>query len=176
MKDWYPGAYVPDPEYPPHYTTMPAYLRIEDAVRPKFPVGSRRERFWTRSRDAAFAEWAGVGIKFHLTETTEPYKDNRVSLVLSATLVPPTVPAWHCFECNECEDIDGCDWIQVNRLKFLQFFIARNQKQMTYLIAHEFGHSLGFGHGGDGIMSEDPHAAKVNAEEIAAAKAYWGTT
>jgi hypothetical protein len=84
-------------------------------------------------------------------------------------------PGLHCFEV--CPPIvpgtTGADWILIDREAFEQFFKSNVTIELRYIIAHEFGHSLGFGHGGNGIMDETPSHAVVNAEEIAAAREYW---
>ena len=166
LPSWYPASYY----IQPHYSTMPAFLLIEDAVRPN--LSGRRRRFWTRARDAGLAQWNDVGFAITVLDTTTPYGANRVTLNFDDK-VPPELGAWHWFEGPPCGIGTGCDWIHFNPTRFEQAYLAHAPGQVKYLVAHEFGHSLGFGHGGTGIMDETPDHAQVNDEEIAAARAYW---
>jgi len=162
---WYPENYY----IQPHYSTIPD-LRIVDAVRPT--LHNARRKFWLKARNAAFAQWAPVGLRFLITNKG-PYKANRVTLALAD---PQTgLDAGHCFEaCLPCQPgVTACDWIHITPEAFERAFLSRINTHLKYLIAHEFGHSLGFGHGGDGIMDQTPYHAMVSPEEIDAAKAYW---
>lgn len=166
MADWYPGEYLPDPAYPPHFKTMPAYLRVVDRIKPQLE-GDRR-KFWVRARDAGLAQWALVGFEIRIKALGD-YDGNRVTINFGAS----PVGAWHCFEvCEPCLK-PACDWIHVDPWAFEQLYLSGLRTRLQYWVAHEFGHSLGFGHGGTGIMDQTPEHAKVNEEEIAVARAYW---
>lgn len=168
---WYPGNYRPDPAYPPHYRTMPDYIRIADIA--ALTLTGKRLEFWERCRDSALGEWAPTGIRLRLRGAGKPYGANRVTFALADP--QNDKPAGHCFEV--CPPIvpgtPGAGWLHVDPETFEGAFLGRNSGWLRYLIAHEFGHALGFGHGGDGIMDETPSHAVVNAEELAVAKAYW---
>ena len=77
------------------------------------------------------------------------------------------VPAIH--QWNE----GGFDWIHLDSIAVEQTYLSRVFAPLQYYFAHEFGHSLGFGHGGTGIMDQTPDHPFVNAEEIAACQSYW---
>lgn len=167
MPNWYPGEYRPAPQYPPHYPTMPAYLRIRDCIAPTL-TSSYRD-FWLRCRDLGLAEWLMTGISLRIKRSAV---QDRPGLVTLAWMTPAEAleaqrGAWHQF------NVDGSDWIHFDRVRFEQQVASNVTTTVKYWVAHEFGHSLGFGHGGDGIMDETPDHAAVNAEEIAAATAYW---
>jgi hypothetical protein len=168
---WYPGNYVPDPAYPPHYSTMPEYLRVVDAGLPQ--LTGKRAAFWLRCRDSGLAEWAPTGLKIKLPLDAEAYGAQRVTFNLADPQVGD-LPAAHCFEVCPPLTKSGSGWLHVDPDSFEQYFLARNTARLKYLFAHEFGHALGFGHGGDGIMDQTPEHAVVNDEEIAAVRAYWG--
>lgn len=176
-ESWYPGNYRPHAAYPPHYSTMPGYLRIVDAGAPELTGYDRR--FWERARDAGLAQWGLVGLDLRL-KRFGAYKANRVTLSFMDMQADygSDRPGLHCFEaCPPCQPgVVGCDWVRIDRATFRDYVATRIPAHVSYLIAHEFGHSLGFGHGGTGIMDETPEHAHVNAEEIAAAQAYWGVT
>lgn len=177
---WYPGNYRPDPAYPPAYRTMPGFIRIEDVISVVLAERPRRLAFWRRCRDSALREWDPIGLTIRLREGGqgfEPYGPERVTFnFMDKADYGATADALHCFEV--CQPIvpgtEGADWVQIDRTGFEQQFASRTTGHLKYWIAHEFGHSLGFGHGGDGIMDQTPDHAVVNDEEIAAAKAYWG--
>jgi len=171
---WYPGEYRPDPAYPPHYKTMPDYLRIEDAM--LNPVrqfkSPERERFWIRCRNSGLGEWDPVRLNLRVRPAVKAYGAHRVTFNLADTQVG--LAASHCFEVCPPLTKPGSGWLHIDPVAFEQYFLSRTTATLKYLFAHEFGHALGFGHGGDGIMDQTPSHAVVNDEEIAAAKAYWG--
>lgn len=166
--EWYPENYY----IQPRYKTMPEKLRFEDTIAPF--LGGQRLAFWRRCRDSGLNEWLPLGVEFVVRERSDHANaPNRVTLAFASD-VPPNLGAWHYFEDPEVGPVgDGHDWIHFLPARFEQEYLSRITVHMKYLVAHEFGHSLGFGHGGDGIMDETPDHAVVNDEEIAAAKAYW---
>ena len=170
MPGWYPGEYQAYPSLPPHYSTMPSYLRVVDRIKPQL-IDKRRD-VWLAARDRGLAQWAPVGFKIRIKSIGD-YDANRVTLNFAED-VDPRLGAWHCFEaCAPCSK-PGCDWIHILPSAFEALYLSGFTARLQYWVAHEFGHSLGFGHGGDGIMDQTPEHAQVNAEEIAAAKTYWG--
>lgn len=173
---WYPGNYRPVPEYPPHYRTMPAFLRIVDSISDQ--LEGKRLRFWLRARDSGLAEWTvpipQLDLRF---PHADPYGPHRVTIDFmdGEKDYQTDRDALHCFEV--CHPIvpgtPGADFIRIDRERFEEHYLSRVSQPVKYLVAHEFGHSLGFGHGGDGIMDQTPDHAVVNDEEIEAATAYW---
>lgn len=172
---WYPGEYRPDPAYPPHYRTMPDFLRYEDVA--ELELRGKRRDFWIRCRDSALREWAPLGLELRPARKSQPFGPDRVTFsLMNKADYGLEASAAHCFEV--CKPIvpgtQGADWVQVDREAFEQQYQSRTTGHLKYWLAHEFGHSLGFGHGGDGIMDQTPDHAVVNTEEIYAAKSYWG--
>ena len=170
MASWYPSEYY----IQPHYITMPNYLRVEDMVGPTLSL-QRRKR-WTAVATAAFAEWDLLGVEVRFRPAKKPYGANRVTINLmdpASIDAQPDLKGWACFE--ECPPLEkpGSAYIHINPIALDNAFASRVYSGLKYLVAHEFGHSLGFGHGGVGIMDQTPEHAFVNAEEIEAAKAYW---
>lgn len=166
---WYPSEYY----IQPHYKTMPERIRFEDTIAPR--LTPRRLDFWRRAREVGLAEWAALGVRFVVRERTEyANAPNRVTLAFAGD-VPPNLGAWHWFEDPSVGPVgDGHDWIHFLPAWFESAFQSRVLGPTVYRVAHEFGHSLGFGHGGVGIMDQTPDHARVNEEELAAARAYWG--
>lgn len=169
MADWYPGEYVPAPQYPPHYSTMPDFLRVRDCMAPT--LSGKRRDFWLRCRDSGLAEWAPTGIVLRVKASAVADRPGLVTLawMTNAEELEAGRGAWHQF------NVDGSDWVHFGPVHFEAQFLSRTSATVRYWVAHEFGHSLGFGHGGDGIMDETPDRAVVNAEEVIVTRNYWGT-
>lgn len=170
MASWYPGEYRPAPWYPPEYRSIREDQRlvVNDNIAPS--LEGDRLLAWRKTRNRAFAQWSPVGINIRVRENN---RVNRIGRVTLAFMTPEEdaesydIDAWHQYNEN------GSDWIHFEPVAVEQAFLAHSYSHLRYLVAHEFGHSLGFGHGGTGIMDQTPYHAFVNAEEIAAAQAYW---
>ena len=164
---WYPDSYY----IQPHYSTMPSYLRVEDVFAPT--LGPRKRRFWTKARDQALAKWSPVGFRWETIDAITPYDrgpgdaghrgcptgDRRVGGV--------RVPAVS----------RGSPRLRLGphrRRDVERRLVLEISGNLRSVLTHEFGHSLGFGHGGDGVMAVPRVSNTPNAEEIAAAKTYWG--
>lgn len=161
---WYPVSYYIQPAY----STFPT-IRVQDCYAGFFKP--RRQRFWRRSREAALAMWAAGGITFDVTESDEPYLCDRITLVPGD--VPDPIAGWAAFEYPPCDEgCEGCAWTQLDLEMVRSLIAGRNFGYLRYLIGHEVGHNLGFGHGGTGIMAGE-WGSRVNEEELAALRAYW---
>ena len=175
MPDWYPSDYY----IQPHYSTMPEYLRIADVFAPGLaPQGAG---LWRKARDQALAKWNPVGFGWRVREDREPYLGNRVTLNME--YINYRIGGWACFECDPAEPHDPCEatcpnamaWVHVDDETWEDAFDSGYLGTLRYVLCHEIGHVLGFGHGGTGIMSATyKQSLTPNAEEIAAARAYWG--
>ncbi len=157
---WYPGSYYINP----HYDSAPTinYWDLEAFTR-------RRRKYWNAAWTRALQRWAPVGLDlvFH----PGPLGCPEPGVTCEVLDVPPGVGAWAQF--NEPPE---CSFVQVDITTWRNAYKGRNIAYLTEVITHEVGHTLGFGHGGTGIMSYLPDKTTwPNAEEIAAAQAYWGT-
>lgn len=169
-ESWYPSEYY----IQPNYNTMPEFIRVEDCVGPTLSL--QRRRIWNRVATAGFLEWDEVGFDVRFRPARKPYGGNRVTIALmdpASIGGAPDLKGWACYE--ECPPLvkPASAYIHINPIALDNAFASRVYTGLKYLVAHEFGHSLGFGHGGNGIMDQTPDHAAVNAEELAAAKEYW---
>ena len=176
-ESWYPDNYYTTPK--PHYKTMPDFLRLEDLF--SLTLEPDAQHFWRKQRNVALEQWKpAINIKIREQPFGFGYRRHRVTLDVQQNV--NDLGGLACFGCDpftgdECRPCAkrGIGWIKVDTDVWTQAWTARNGTYLRYIIAHEFGHTLGFQHGGTGIMDATPYHAQVNAEEIQAAKAYWGT-
>jgi hypothetical protein len=156
---WYPGVYY----ICPHYDSAPT---INYWDRETFTA--RRRKYWNAAWTRALQRWAPVGLDlvFH----PGPLGCPSPGVACEVVDIPPGIGAWTQF--NEPPD---CGFIEVDITTWQSAYRGRNIGPLTKVITHEVGHSLGFGHGGSGVMAVPLVALSPSAEEIAAARAYWGT-
>lgn len=176
-KFWYPGAQgnrIP----PPVYSTVPI-IKVADTVAVSRP---KRLAFWRKARTEALLMWTPSGLKFEVHETGPllgGLTPDAVTLHLSnlprginghaSFASPPVLGTPH-----------GAGWLAINRARFGVLYLLyltklnRNYalKKLRLYIAHEFGHTLGFDHGGNGIMAGAWHPS---AEEILVLSDYYNT-
>jgi hypothetical protein len=158
--DWYPASYY----IQPHYASAP---RINYWDQESFT--GRKRRYWDAAWRRALQRWEPVGLE--LVYHPGPIGCPSPGVTCAVVDVPPGIGAWAQF--NEPPD---CGFIEVDVTTWRNAVWGRNIRYLTEVMTHEIGHTLGFGHGGTGIMSYLPDKTTwPNAEEIEAARAYWGT-
>lgn len=177
----------------PHYDTMPDYVRVYDtAVRTN---GWRRwqKKLWRDIRSKALWRWFPdrnmENPPFVVTELKNRYAYPKQGITLTVQeFVPITVPnnnyggfglyplvePWTA-EYSEIAWQNGKGFVAMHPKTVYTAFKARVPGYAAGAMCHEFGHALGFGHGGTGIMRsaiEPPYYP--NTEDLLAFREYWG--
>lgn len=176
---WYPSSYY----IRPAYSTVPL-IRIVDAAVGGFTRWAQR-RWWRQQRNKALAMWAAGGLDLKVSESLLPYSNDAITLDLWD--VPTGIGAWAAWQ--HADEYTGpvpdprytfnCGWVQIDAPMFASLWQIRKTAKayangrLKYLIAHEVGHTLGFGHGGNGIMAAPQVSNRVNEEELRALRDYW---
>jgi hypothetical protein len=172
VADWHIGggaAFTTTPDY----TTIPVY----DGVAPE--MGPLKRGWWRRVRDAALADWSRSGLRFAVEEKvydwTQPPPDatqdeiaanekrlmaqfDRRSIVIKyepgdgrsqgSYTADYTLPDGTVLASPHV----GIATLMMGRLGTKN--ALRDNRNMTRgIVAHEIGHTLGFGHGGTGVMN-----------------------
>lgn len=165
MASWYPAEYISQPYYP----------RVFKYVdRAPLHLNGDRLAFWTKARDAALAMWKPGQISFRRAFNHD-YDPGFLTLDVTDTQDGTTGQAWFgALPPDATIPAPGVGWAHIDTEWFEQQFLSNIKRELIEVIAHEVGHTLGFGHGGTGIMSSIP-GGDVNDEEIAALRAYWKT-
>lgn len=155
---WYPANYY----IQPHYDSFPT-INYWD----KHDFNGRKRKYWNHAWTRALQRWAPVGLNLVFHPGPLPCQIHGITAEIFDS--PPGIGAW-----AQYNPPPECGFVQVDRNVWRNALIARDISYLTEVLTHEVGHTLGFGHGGTGIMSNDPNKdIWPNAEEIAAAKAYW---
>jgi hypothetical protein len=167
---WSPGGDFGSPTY-----TLP--IKVIDGVRSTF-INERR-RLWRESLDIALSSW---GLPFelrHRPEDEQPYvaDDDTISTLGVEPLCIPNAIVIVRSHSSAIGDTAG--WIEemgggialVTPWRAWWGSGPEARRQRVNVIAHEVGHTLGFGHGGSGVMLGK---IKPNDEERALAADYYG--
>lgn len=165
MSTWYPAEYITQPFYP-------RVFKIRD-LSPTHLVGDRLA-YWTKCRDAALDMWK-VGMSVRVAQPTAGYKPGFITLDVTQTQDGTAGQAWFgALPPDAVLPAPGVAWAHIDTETFEQQYLSGYSAPMRRIIAHEIGHTLGFGHGGTGVMAAS-HQGGVNDEEISALRAYWKT-
>ena len=160
MTDWYPENYY----IQPHYASVPTINYWDQEAFTK-----RKRRYWDAAWTRALQRWSPVGLD--LVWRPGPLGCPEPGITCEVIDVPEGIGGWTQF--NEPPE---CGFVQIDITTWRNALTSRVIADLTEKLTHEIGHSLGFGHGGMGIMAfPSVGAIWPNAEEIAAARAYWGT-
>jgi len=153
----------------PKYTVP---IHVVDTMIDTLRPDHRRE--WRQARGRALTEW---GVPFYVTRMPEaslPYlfDDNIGTVGVEGMLAPDTILIVRNHTSSPTQQ-GGYSPTAMGGIVILSPWAPwwKPWGGMAGTIAHEYGHALGFNHGGTGAMAGADH---VNDEERALALAYYG--
>lgn len=170
----------------PHYETMPDYIRVYDVAIRKLPRGERNQ--WRKARNSALKRWGYPWvvkeIRWGMTES--PYKAQGITLsiqpdapLLSSNnyggfgLDNPWEP-WKSEFSQRAWDL-GKGYVAMHPNTVWNALNTNVSGKLIGVMCHEFGHALGFGHGGEGIMRSSVSPPYYpDDDELFHLKEYWG--
>lgn len=188
---WYPERYCErygqqwctDPyDGPPHYPALP-YILVVDLATPR--LRRRRRKFWTAALNAALDSWEPSGLQLDGTrDASFAYAFGTITVDLTDTpdgtagyaafgITPEDAVRWP--EAPHEAPLPGVGWAHVDPVEFEKIFKSKVSRSLEAIIAHEVGHTFGFGHGPSrNCMDTDTvHNTRPTAEEIKALKDYF---
>ncbi len=160
---WWPENYYIQPQELMPFYSLEAFTR-------------RRRKYWDAAWTRALQRWAPVGLPLVYHGGLHERTPGHVSVEVID--VPPGIGGWAAYYPEPPNVAPYSAFIQIDITTWQNAVKSRSIADLTKKATHEVGHILGFGHGGTGVMGIGPFGPKAsspNEEEIAAARAYWGT-
>jgi hypothetical protein len=149
-------------------------IRVVDGVRSTF-IGERRKR-WREALTIALSRW---GLSFEVgyrPEADQPFIVDDETIAANSVnplIIPGSIAI---VRAHFAIPSDSAGWIEEMSggicllTPWRAWWEEGGRSAIAAVTAHETGHALGFGHGGDGVMMG---RARPNDEERALAAAYY---